>query len=260
MEHPAPRQKLRLGFWATSRLAWAAALGFGLPFPTACTSWTLDVPKADYLSALKLICGELHRKQYMGFSPCRLCDNKFNGGDEFHGVINGVEVTIPSGYFHYVAEHNVHPLRSELQLVMSLSASISAGTHTKSLLPEQLKVMREKLAAYIKQRQELRQWTFDTFDSDTVEALKTRVGTKHGLDIEQFWLYDGGRKLEDSESVPSNKNPSAGPVSLGLVSRVAKNRLIRIVKADPASGQMQSSSQAQGVGEEQGEREEQEII
>ena len=69
------------------------------------------------LKALDVAEAQAQKNSYFGFSTCRLC-RCMNGGDEF--TLNNW--MWPSGFRHYLTDHNVHPSADFVEFITSLPA------------------------------------------------------------------------------------------------------------------------------------------
>jgi hypothetical protein len=88
-----------------------------LPFPEAHPEWRGDVAKEDVLRWIQTLQTEgplVRIKDFYGGSSCRIC-GKGTGCEEAHGRAGALgSYVMPSGYAHYVDEHNVCPEAEEL--------------------------------------------------------------------------------------------------------------------------------------------------
>ena len=79
-----------------------------------------------FLSKLKLITSSIENGKvgsfvyYRGFSPCRLCDYKYNGAKEYKFTLDGITYRYPEGLLHYYEKHNVQPSKEFYDVVMKL--------------------------------------------------------------------------------------------------------------------------------------------
>ena len=67
----------------------------------------------------KTICINASFTTYCGDSICRICNEK-NGCGEFKITNNKITYKFPSGYIHYLEDHNVHPSPEFYRFIMDL--------------------------------------------------------------------------------------------------------------------------------------------
>ena len=80
---------IKIGYWYSEREPY-------LPMPIA-TDVKIDMLLVNYLKSAEIVYSN------RGGSPCRLCDNRFNGS---RGLSDGV-YQWPQGLAHYVEDHGV---------------------------------------------------------------------------------------------------------------------------------------------------------
>lgn len=93
--------KIKIGFWRLERF-----IEDDLPFPeeNSCKLSVEDKTKfIENLKEVESISDVVHMR---GFSSCRIC-HKHNGHSEFTYIKNKKQYVFPSGYIHYIKDHNV---------------------------------------------------------------------------------------------------------------------------------------------------------
>lgn len=108
---------VREGYWRKSSCdstkKFETAEESQLPFPVS-TEDPLSEENKAFIKKLKIVedgCDKIHRSDYMGISPCRIC-KEHNHSAEFSTVLdNNSDLVWPAGLAHYYEEHNVLPSR-----------------------------------------------------------------------------------------------------------------------------------------------------
>jgi hypothetical protein len=95
-----------------------------LPTPIKNTSSLTEEEKLLFLEKLEEIERNSYMKYYLGFSQCRICLIE-NGSIEYYYKKNDKIYVFPSGYIHYVRDHNVKVDEWFYKMVMGLEENIS---------------------------------------------------------------------------------------------------------------------------------------
>lgn len=85
-------------------------------FPMPKENTLSEENKKDVINKLEEIEKIAEEQRYRGWSSCRICD-KSNGSVEF--TYNGFRW--PSGFMHYIKEHNVSPSKQFLKNILDLN-------------------------------------------------------------------------------------------------------------------------------------------
>jgi len=124
MEICKENPKIYIGYWRSDH----NDRYDGFPFPVP-SEFSLD--QADICKKAKEILKKYgDMTHYDGFSPCRLCDNETNGTSEYKINYNGHRYVIPTGYFHYLTEHNVE-MDPQLMAIIRHYVAIDEATERR---------------------------------------------------------------------------------------------------------------------------------
>lgn len=104
---------LREGFWSNGKADTAQ-------FPKAIPRTKPWHGKAEFLEALEFVEARAQKKAYKGWSDCRCCGKK-NGSADYRRTRFGVTFVWPSGFSHYVSEHNIRPSLAFQEWVLAAS-------------------------------------------------------------------------------------------------------------------------------------------
>lgn len=114
------------GYWEESQPQWPPPCAAMLPPFLPRVTWP-DYPElepfrgfphpvpqssgvgAAFLDKLATVELYAYRVGYLGYSECRLCDNRENGSGEYSIKSRDLTFTFPQGLRHYYEVHNVHP-------------------------------------------------------------------------------------------------------------------------------------------------------
>ena len=96
---------VRIGYWRDTLDGENYHRNRDYPFPIPCEE---ILNQTDLIKiTIELLSEYGSMNYYDGYSPCRLCDNEENGNGEYVITYDGTRYVIPTGYFHYLSEHNV---------------------------------------------------------------------------------------------------------------------------------------------------------
>lgn len=101
---------------------WYSAQSPHLPHPIARTRQFKG--KTEFLAALDAVEAKARKRQFKGFSICRVCDCANGSADHSYK-----EWEWPSGYRHYVAKHNVEPTAEFRTFIMEAAESMQGPTN-----------------------------------------------------------------------------------------------------------------------------------
>ena len=76
----------------------------------------------------------------MGESSCRIC-SKSNGCDEYQILIDNITCIFPSGYLHYLVDHNIETTETFIKFITDLNLD-------KCLLPPKVSQATVRLSNY----------------------------------------------------------------------------------------------------------------
>lgn len=102
------------GYWAPKNKAYAGNAWYMYNYPIV----TNDPVNSVFISKLKDVLKMSERRDYYGFSTCRVC-NKPNDALEYYIEKNGQVFRMPSGMMHYYMEHNVQPSPEFYEFIMN---------------------------------------------------------------------------------------------------------------------------------------------
>lgn len=105
---------MREGFWTNGKADTAN-------FPKAVARKTSWPGKEVFLNALAYVERHASTKSFKGWSDCRCCGKK-NGSAEHKRTKFGVTFVWPSGFSHYIEEHNIRPSLAFQDWVMAQSS------------------------------------------------------------------------------------------------------------------------------------------
>ncbi|QZE59519.1 hypothetical protein MPK66_gp275 [Erwinia phage pEa_SNUABM_2] len=80
--------------------------------------------KAEFLAALEAVESKAQKRQYKGFSTCRICDCA-NGSADY----NYKDWQWPSGYSHYIKKHNVQPSKEFHEFILECAETLLGPTN-----------------------------------------------------------------------------------------------------------------------------------